>query len=153
MNDAPSHYQLKESLGHLATQFSKAVLRRINQGMQANGFPISSEQWTALVQIWNAEGMTQQQLGEKLLKEKTNVARLLSSLEQSGYIERRPGAADRREKTVHLGPAGRRAMPRLVALVQRILDEAGQGIAEGELAICRRVLLRARLNLASASGE
>jgi len=152
MHDATHPYQLKDSLGHLATQFSKAVLRRINQVLQQDGHAITGEQWTALVQIWNAEGQTQQQLGERLLKDKTTVARLLSSLEAAGYIERRPGAADRREKTIHLAASGRAAMPRVVALVQEVLNEAGKGIAPDDMETCRRVLLRARLNLAPAQG-
>jgi len=152
MHDATIRYQLKDSLGHLATQFSKAVLRRINQVLQQGGYPITGEQWTALVQIWNAEGQTQQQLGERLLKDKTTVARLLFSLETAGYIERRPGAADRREKTIHLAASGRAAMPRVVALVQNVLDEAGQGITPEDLDTCRRVLMRARLNLAPQNG-
>jgi len=138
---------LKDSLGHLATQFSKAVLRRISQDLQKSGSPISSEQWTALVHIWNEEGQTQQQLGEKLLKDKTNVARLLASLDGLGYIKRVPGQTDRREKTIHLTAAGRAAMPGMAALVQRVLNEACAGIDGHELSLCRRVLLRARLNL------
>ncbi len=66
MHPSTSHYLLKDSLGHLATQFSKAALKRINQDLQASGHPITSEQWTALVHIWNQGGLTQQELGERL---------------------------------------------------------------------------------------
>lgn len=147
MQRTPSSYLLQNSLGHLATQFSKAVLRRINHDLQKNKYPITSEQWTALVHIWNQEGQTQQQLGEKLLKDKTTVARLLASLEKRGYITRIPGELDGREKTIHLAEIGRAAMPGVVALVQKVLDEACAGIEDHELDLCLRVLQRARLNL------
>lgn len=147
MHPSTSHYLLKDSLGHLATQFSKATLRRINQDLQAGGYPITSEQWTALVHIWNQGGLTQQELGERLLKDKTNIARLAASLERLGYIARQPGQTDRREKTLRLTQLGQQAMPGIAALVQRVLTDAYAGIDEHELALCRRVLARARLNL------
>ncbi len=142
-----SLYELKDSLGHLATQFSKAALRRISHELQAGGYPITSEQWTALVHVWNREGLTQRQLGALLLKDKTNVARLLAGLEAAGYILRQPGHPDRREKLVRLTDTGRAAMPGVAALVQKMLDAASAGIDPVELDICRRVLRAARLNL------
>lgn len=152
MHPSTSHYLLKDSLGHLATQFSKATLRRINQDLQAGGYPITSEQWTALVHIWNQGGLTQQELGERLLKDKTNIARLAASLERLGYIARQPGQTDRREKTLRLTQLGQQAMPGIAALVQRVLTDAYAGIDEHELALCRRVLARARQNLDTERG-
>jgi len=147
MHPSSSHYLLKDSLGHLATQFSKAVLKRINQDLQAAGHPVTSEQWTALVHIWNQGGLTQQELGERLLKDKTNIARLSASLERQGYIRRETGKVDHREKTLRLTELGQAAMPGLAALVQHVLSDAHAGIDEHELALCRRVLARARQNL------
>ena len=144
-----SHYLLKDSLAHLAMQLSKAALRRINQDLQAQGYPITSEQWTALVHIWNQDGLTQLELGQRLSKDKTNIARLVASLEQAGFIRREAGETDRREKSVHLTATGLAAMPPLAALVQRVLDEAYAGIDEHELSVCRRVLAKARKNLAT----
>lgn len=149
MNATTSHYLLQDSLGHLATQFSKAALRRINQDLQAEGYPITSEQWTALVHIWNQDGLTQLELGERIFKDKTNIARLLASLERQGYIHRQAGESDRREKTIHLADTGRAAMPGIAALVQRVLTEAYAGIDRHELSLCRSVLRRARKNLAT----
>jgi len=147
MHPSSSHYLLKDSLGHLATQFSKAVLKRINQDLQVAGHPVTSEQWTALVHIWNQGGLTQQELGERLFKDKTNIARLSASLERQGYIRRETGKVDRREKTLRLTELGQAAMPGIAALVQHVLSNAYAGIDEHELALCRRVLERARQNL------
>jgi len=54
---------------------------------------------------------------------------------------------DRREKTLRLTELGLAAMPAVAALVQHMLSEACAGIDEHELALCRRVLTRARQNL------
>jgi len=153
MHSSTSQYLLSDSLGHLSTQLSKAILRRINVDLARAGWPITSEQWTALVRIWSEEGLTQRQLGERLIKDKTNVARLVASLEQLGWISRRQGASDRREKTVHLTETGRTSMPEVAALVSRILDIAGTGIDGHEMSLCKRVLLRARQNLAALDNK
>lgn len=151
MYASTSHYLLKDSLGHLATQFSKAALKRINHELQAGGYPITSEQWTALVHIWNQNGMTQQELGERIFKDKTNIARLAASLERQGYIRRQPGQTDRREKILQLTELGCEAMPGIAALVQGVLDEACAGIDGHELSLCKRVLQRARANLLASN--
>lgn len=149
MHPTTSRYLLKDSLGHLATQFSKAVLRRINLEFEAAGHAVTGEQWTALVHIWDAEGLTQQELGQRIVKDKTTIARLVAGLERQGYVRRRPGASDRRERLLALSERGRADMPHLAALVQGVLDKACAGIDAHELCLCRRVLARARQNLAA----
>ena len=144
-SDSP--YVLEHSLGHLATRFSKAVLRRIADALRQGGYPVTSEQWTVLVHVWAVEGQTQRALGEKLLKEKTNVARLVSSLEGLGYLTRGPGESDGREKRIFLTEQGRTAMQGMTGVVQAILDASAAGIDARELETCKRVLRLASLNL------
>src|SRR6266567_1846571 len=140
-------YRLEKSLGHLATRFSRAMLRRINAELSQHGYPITSEQFSFLVQLWDQNGLPQGVLAEKTSKDKTTMARLAAGLESLGLIVRLPSPGDARERLVFLTDNGKGMMEEVTALVRGVLTEAQQGIDEAELEICREVLRRACRNI------
>jgi DNA-binding MarR family transcriptional regulator len=140
-------YSLDESLGHLASNASRVVLRRINQELARQGFSITSEQFSVLVHVWDQNGQPQYVLVDKLYKDKTTMARLVASLERLGLLVRVPGQKDAREKNVFLTEQGKEIMVRITDLVQHILEIGQKGISEEELKVCRDVLRRFHRNL------
>ncbi len=140
-------YTLDESLGHLASNASRAVLKRINQELARHGFPVTSEQFSVLVHVWDQNGQPQYVLVEKLHKDKTTMARLVASLESLGLLVRMPGQTDGREKIVFLTEQGKTMMSKIADLVLEILDVAQRGIDEEELRITKDVLRRFHKNL------
>lgn len=145
--DAMTEYKLDKSLGHLAARFSRMVLRRFNAVLQQNEMPITSEQYSLLVQLWDSNGLPQGVLAEKTAKDKTTMARLAAGLEGRGLIARLPSPNDARERLLYLTDKGKELMDRATALARGILEEAQQGIDAQELEICRDVLRRACGNL------
>lgn len=142
-----SKYELAESLGHLATLFSRTILKRINCELPRHAIPVCSEKWSLLVLIWAQGGQSQRRLAERLFKDKTYMARILASLEKSGLIMRLASQSDRREKMVFLTRKGAAVMNKATLVVQEILDKAGKGVAAKDLITCKEVLRRAQKNL------
>jgi len=142
-----TRYSLDESLGHLASDASRVVLRRINHELSRRKLPITSEQFSVLVHVWDQNGSPQYVLTEKLYKDKTAMARTLSSIESLGLIVRMPGQVDKREKLVFLTKKGRSMMLEVADLVSDILDEAQKGILASDLQVCKSVLRRFHRNL------
>jgi len=140
-------YSLNESLGNLSTLFSRAILKRINLELKRQGYKITSEQWVVLVHVWGHNGQSQQVLAEKLFKDKTTIARLVASVESLGLVGRKGGRRDNREKIVFLTERGKQVTNRVTALVQRLLTEAGRGISEEDMKVCKDVLRRAHKNI------
>src|SRR5271157_2167758 len=140
-------YSLHESLGHLAYEASGAIRKQIGRELARMKYPIKAEQFAALVYIWDEDGQPQRALAEKLYRDKTTVARLVSGIESLGLIERKPGPEDAREKRVFLAASGRKLMTKVTALVQEILELAEKGIDPREIRICKDVLRRVRKNL------
>ena len=54
-----------------------------------------------LLEICACPGISQEQLSRRIYANKSNVARQLATLEESGYVERRPGEEDRRVMRVY----------------------------------------------------
>ena len=75
MTSQPRTYSLDLSLGHLASRFSRIVLRRLNVDLQRNGLDITAEHYSLLVQLWEHNGLPQGGLAEKTAKDKTTMAR------------------------------------------------------------------------------
>ncbi|WP_236021610.1 MarR family winged helix-turn-helix transcriptional regulator [Geomesophilobacter sediminis] len=147
MKDKPNDYRLEKSLGHLAARFSRAVLRRLNAALAQQELPITAEQYSLLVQLWDSNGLPQGALAEKTSKDKTTMARLAAGLEARGLIVRLPGPGDARERLLYLTDTGKQLMDRATGLAKAILEEAQQGISEDEAELCRDVLRRAYANL------
>ncbi len=62
---------------------------------------------------------------------KQSLSRVLNELTRQGFIDRRPGKADRRERILHTTAAGselaRRLMEPQIALLERALPDIGGG--------------------------
>jgi len=150
MDDHPSSYTLATSLGHLASRFSRLVLRRLGSELAAANLGITAEHYSLLVHLWEHDGLSQGALAEKSARDKTTMARLAATLEKRGLIERRPSPHDGRERLLYLSVAGKSTMDRATELARNILADAKRNIGAEELEICRDVLRRAGANLLAA---
>lgn len=85
-------------------------------------------------------------LAERVLRSPANLTTILDNLERRALVERRPHPDDRRARLVHLTPAGRR-------LVARVLPGHAEGIARdlGALTLAEQRDL-ARLCVRAARG-
>ena len=63
-------------------------------------------QYVALVALWEQDGQTVGELGEKMFLESNTLTPILKKLEQSGFIERRRDSADERQVRIRLTAKG-----------------------------------------------
>jgi DNA-binding MarR family transcriptional regulator len=141
------------SLGFHIGRSSRAVSRLLNLAFTAAGFDVTSEQWRVLVNLWVHDGLTQQELCDLIVQEKTGVSRLVSGLEKRGLVIRKLDPKDKRTRRVHLTDRGRSLQDGLMTLAKRIQAEAQAGIAPEELETCKDVLRRLYQNLQNLQNE
>jgi len=79
--------------------------RRLSQCLGARGLSLS--QFDVLATLRHGEGITQQELAERLLVTKGNVVGLIDRIGAAGWVERRPDPEDRRANRLYLTDAGR----------------------------------------------
>lgn len=133
-------------MGYLAYQASRSIRLKIGSELTRKGYPITADQFSVLVYIWDLDGQSQRVLAEKVYRNKAMVTRALAAIEQLGLIERIPGQ-DAREKLVFLTKPGRELMEEVTKLVQKVLQQAQKGIDSEEISTCKDVLRRIRQNL------
>lgn len=86
---------------------ARAFWRTAQGPLQTAG--LGAAHYRALAAIRRAEPAPVKTLIEKLGVRKQSLARVLSELERSGFIERRPGLRDRRQRLLRLTESGRAA--------------------------------------------
>ncbi|MCA1009148.1 MarR family winged helix-turn-helix transcriptional regulator [Halobacillus halophilus] len=69
-------------------------------------YNLAPEQNLIMMLLWEEDGLNQRQIAKKLNKDKTNIARMASSLESKGFITRKYSTEDRRSLELYLTTTG-----------------------------------------------
>jgi MarR family transcriptional regulator, organic hydroperoxide resistance regulator len=82
-------------------------------------------QYIVMVLLWERDGQTVGELGQRLFLESNTVTPLLKRLETLGHIKRRRDPVDERQVRISLTEVGRRLRQRAVNIPGCILDASG----------------------------
>jgi DNA-binding MarR family transcriptional regulator len=140
INDDPRPWEVKVVVAMF--QFQNRLERRLAEVLGPLGLTLA--QFDVLMTLCHGDGITQQDLAERLLVTKANVVGLLDRVCAAGWVERRPDPEDRRANRIYLTDAGRKlaaeAHPDQHGLIKRLFE----GLTEPELRQMHGLL--ARLN-------
>lgn len=79
-------------------------------------------QYLALLALWEQDGLTVRELGEKLVLDSGTLSPLLSRMESAGLVDRSRSADDGRSVRVHLTDAGRQLRSEAEKIQCSLLD-------------------------------
>lgn len=91
---------------------ANSVSARTRSGLEAAG--LTESQFGILDALYHLGAMPQRDLSTKILKTGGNITMVVDNLEKSGLVQRRRDCPDRRLISVHLTPAGRRLIKKLM---------------------------------------
>lgn len=112
-----------------------------------HGLELTPEQWVVLVQLWEKDGQSQSALGERTLRDKPTMSRILDTMAKSGLIARQADEADARTKLVKLTRTGKSLQAKLVPVAKQLVRRLESGISESDLETTHRTLSRMLENL------
>jgi len=98
-----------------------------------NPFNITIDQWMILVVLWENEGITQNELAERTYKDKTNIARMLYTMEEKGFIYRVTDKKDRRSLHVYLSESGKKLKDEVLPVSIEAYRQTVKGLSEEEV--------------------
>lgn len=104
--------------------------RRVNRMLAEHG--LGHPQFEILLNLAMGEGITQQELAERLLVTKGNICVVLDKMEEKGWVERRIDAVDRRANRLYLTTAGRRLIARVAPQHEMFLNESISAISPAQ---------------------
>ena len=114
--------------------------RRLGQALAAHGLSLS--QFDVLATLGHGEGITQQELAERLLVTKGNVVGLIDRVGAAGWVERRPDPEDRRANRLYLTDAGRKLLSEVFPRHAADIRAAFGRFSEAELRQMHQLLER-----------
>lgn len=104
---------------------------------------ITDATWRTLFYLeQTGSGVSQKDLATVMGIEGPSLVRLLDSLEDKQWIERRPSETDRRSKSVHLTRKAQRLLDKLHGVADQVRGEMLKDISDEEIECCLEVFRR-----------
>ena len=150
MQDAAS---IRGTLGFLLRDTSRLMRRRFLQRAREVGLPLNRSEAAVLMHVEHAPGLSQVQLAEQLDMEAISLVRLIDSLQETGLIERRPHAHDRRIRTLWLTEAARPILAQVRAVALEVRAQALAGMPDDKREVLLDLLVKVRRNLAAQRAD
>ncbi|GGF13741.1 MarR family transcriptional regulator [Halobacillus andaensis] len=114
---------------------------------QLKPYNLAPEQNLIMMLLWEEDGLSQNQLAKQLNKDKTNIARMASNLEDKGFIKREGSQSDRRSLELYLTASGQQLKEKVLPVAENFNDIVCEGITEDELKQLDRLLTKMNQNI------
>ena len=121
--------------------------RAYRKGLEDLG--LTYPQWIAIVALWEQDGQTVSELGEKMFLESNTLTPILKKLEAMGYLRRERNPADERQVRISLTESGRQLREK--GMHMNLV--AATGLKPDEFARLQETVVSVRDNLIKATAE
>jgi len=140
-------YDPDKAPGFLISRTAMRLRLGLRRVFAENDMDVTPEQWGVLLCLWREEGLTQSELADRTVKDRTTITRILDLLEKKGLAERRKDASDRRTFRIHLTEAGKRSREVLFPLVRGYAEKIYADLLETEFAALQVIMAKINARL------
>lgn len=133
-------YSIEKSIGFYIYRTALIIKSTLQRSLKERGFDITAEQWGILRVLWEEEGLSQKEVGDRLFKDKPNVTRIVDAMERKGMLFRQPVHNDRRKYSLYLTRDGKKLQAELLPIAQEILKKATNSLNNNELESLKNLL-------------
>ena len=110
-------------------------------------YNLAPEQNLIMMLLWEQDGLYQHQIVTRLEKDKTNIARMASSLEKKGFIKRIHCPDDRRSLKLYLTSCGKKLGEEVIPIAENFNGIVCKGISKEELLQMEKLLEKMNNNV------
>lgn len=140
------HYtSTRESIGFVVREVWRLFARCLQPRIAREGVTIGM--WFVLRMLWDEDGMTQRELGERVGINGPTMVTALNSMERAGLVKRVHNQADRRKINVFLTKRGRKLKSTLWPMAAEVLALGLSGLTRSQVQSLNKMLAQVRLNL------
>ena len=142
-----NQFKRSELYSFITGKASTAIARRLQKNFKQAGIEITIEQWSVLYHLWTEDGQSQQQLCDATFRDKPSITRLVDNLEKLGLVKRTANKNDRRINKICITPEAEKLQVQTMEVANQTLNEALQGVTNGQVEIAKEVLQMVYENL------
>lgn len=135
----------RESVGFSVREVWRSFARCLQPRIAREGVTIGM--WFALRMLWDEDGMTQRELGERVGINAPTMVMALNSMERAGFVKRVQNRTDRRKINVFLTQRGRKLKNKLWPMAAEVLAIGLSGLTREQVHSLNRMLTQIRVNL------
>ena len=140
MSESILDFQLEQAIGLNVNRTAFLMTEEIARRFAAHDYPLSAQDFGILFRLMKQGSMTQVEIAQLLMRDKTTITRRIDGLVKKGLVERTPDPADRRCFRVGLTAEGEQALEVMIPLVRDFQAEVLSDIPDEEKAITIRTL-------------
>lgn len=129
MNDFEERYDLIYTVGTTAT----AIKDGLRKEFLKNGFDLTIDNFAILMRLWQQDNLSQQQLCDLTCKNKSNLTRILDTMEKKNMITRIQNPADRRSFIISLTDDTRSLKDEMVRIAKEYGEKIFTGISKSDV--------------------
>jgi DNA-binding MarR family transcriptional regulator len=138
---------LESNILYLCGELSMVLHRRLTAAFRENDVRVTVEQFSVLTVLFYENGINQQELSQRLDRNKTTITRVIANMERSRMIVRKADETDARGKLIFLTAKGRAIQQQAIRFSGELYMKAIAGIGHGALDASAGVLVKAIRNL------
>lgn len=132
-------------VGFLLSRTTWAMNNFVNRLLRENGLADISVAYFAVLQaLWEEDGLSISDLGEKAHLEKSTMTSLIDRMEKAGLLRRVDHPTDRRAYQIYLTPRGKGLEKEIDQVASQAFQILTRGLSEQDLKIsievCRKIL-------------
>ncbi|MDG5787173.1 MarR family transcriptional regulator [Evansella sp. AB-P1] len=140
-------YVLAESVGYRITATARLVINRLNKNFKEKNYPVTHEQWSIMIRLWEEDGLTQYKLSHLTGKDQPSISRLINNMEKRNLVIRMPHPVDKRTNLIFLTPMGKKLQVGLIEQAQKTIEDISKDVPKEEMDTFLRVLTQIDKNL------
>jgi len=141
------NFDLENTLGYLINRCAILLKSELTHRFKQAGHDVTPEEWAILNRLWEQDGLSQNKLAERTVKDKTTITRFLNQMEKKGLVARQSSNQDGRFKKVYLTPNAKELETILIEITQGMLSGAAADISAQSLQITLNTLRTIENNL------
>lgn len=138
---------IPKTLIFLTNRIGRMMANRIQHKFSHKETELKPAHVGILADLWEKDGINQQDLAVSIIKDKGTIARALTYLEQENIVIRVPDQKDKRSKLIYLTHKGKELQHLLMPLALKTQEEITHNIDPLELETCIKVLSKIYNNL------
>ena len=134
-------------LGFLTNRVGRLLKIHLMKKLGKDEFDMPGHCIGILADLWEKDGLSQQDLAISIVKDKATIARALGLLEKKNIIVRIKDEKDKRNKKIFLTYKGTQMQHKVLFWGDGVMKDAKESVTKEELDICLKVLEKIYHNL------
>ena len=122
----------ENSIGPWLGKTVKILEYYLQEQFNEHGLDLTKEQMIVLKRLHDEDGLSQNELAYLTLRNKSSLTRLLSKMENKGYISRKQCKEDKRINHVFLNELGKKIFKKSKPAINEMISRMEQNISDSE---------------------